>query len=96
MKFEDPATEEQLRVRELVWESVQGLLGKPKTPQLIDLILKTCREALDGEYFVAYHDSVPESDLLLLFGKKTYSGFYTLETIVIQDAFQKQKENQDA
>lgn len=89
MKFEDPATEEQLLVRELAWTSLQGLLGQPKTPQLIDQILRTCREALQG-YFVAYHDSPVETDLLLLVGKRTDSGLYAIDTLVISDMFQKE------
>ena len=91
MKFKDTATDEQLRIREVTWASVQGFLGQPKTPQLIDLILKTCREALNGEYFVAYHDIVPETDLLLLLGKREESGLYTIDSILINDMFKKEE-----
>ena len=91
MRFKDPLSEEQRRLREVTWESLNELMGQPKTPQLIDLILKTCREALDGEYFVTYHDMNPETDLLLLLGKKTDSGLYTIDSILINDMFKKEE-----
>lgn len=91
MKFEDTATDEQLRIRKATWGSIQGLMGKPKTAQLIDLILKTCRKALNGEYFVAYHDIAPDTDLLLLLGKRQDSGFYTIDSILINDMFKTDK-----
>lgn len=86
--FKDTATSEQLRVREVVWNSVQPFVGKPKTPHLVDSILKACRDALEGKYFVAYHDCSPETDLILLVGGRTESGLYTIDTILMNDVFQ--------
>ena len=91
MKFKDPATEEQIRVRDVVWTALQDLLDQPKTAALIDLMLQKSREALEGQYFVAYHDLPSPTGLMLILGKRDQDGSYTIDSILIDNAFQEEK-----